>query len=474
MRVQLTGSGGRECLAHVVVGRLGCPESHGLGDRPGGNARHLWHPGHARPPRGQVDLADVHPTDRGATLDRFDQSQQDGQQGRLAAAGRAGDRHHLAALDPQARHAHQAVVARDGHVAYLDDRVRRRHGGPQVERPLQQVERLLRSGHAVGAVVVVQAEAADGQERLRGEQEDEHPGGEVEVTADDPQSRRDRDQRHRERREQLQHESGEEGCAQRADGRLPVPLPHHAQAAVRAASEGAQRQHAGGEVGEVAAQPGQLVPPAVEVVAGRHPHQHQEADDEGHRQADDDRGQQVHRQQRHDHHARHQHGEHELGQEPADVTVQPVEARTQQGRDPGGRRSVTGTSRVQQRIDDVVPQLGAHAHGRPCGGRRGQVPEESATHEAPHEGDDRRRRQRRVGEPPGHQVREQSGLRHDRECRQPTEEDGRDEVSPDGAGATDEARVEGCHDAVTPGCGGCRCGAGRPSTTTPGSRSRSA
>ena len=210
-----------------------------VGDRAAHQHRTLRHPGDAAQPGvavdvGQVDTAHQHPT----LVGRAQAEQQVDQCGLATAAGAAhpehGSRLQQQVHPTRFRAQHPACPSVDHHALHADrdpGRVGRGHATDTDGRlRLQHGEDLGRGGEAFRGVVEAGTHGAQRQVDLRGEDEHDQAGPQVEVTLDQAQPHRHGDQRDREGGQQLQDERGEERHPQRLQGRAPVLLGQRAQA----------------------------------------------------------------------------------------------------------------------------------------------------------------------------------------------------------------------------------------------------
>ena len=213
--------------------------------------------------------------------------------------------------------------------------------------------------------------SAQRQVDLRGEDEHDQAGEQVEAALDQAQPDGHGDQRDREGGQQLQDERGEERDAQRLHGRSPVLRGQRAQARrlVRCPAERDQHVEACDEVEEVVAEHGQGPPLPPRGALGVQPDEDHEDRDERHRQADDHPGQQVGEQDPTRDDGGHHRGDEQGGQVAAEVPLQPVQAAGgQRGELPGRGEAAVPWAQPQGVGDQLRPQLADHVGGRAVGG----------------------------------------------------------------------------------------------------------
>jgi hypothetical protein len=139
------------------------------------------------------------------------------------------------------------------------------------DRSFEDLEDLLGCAQALRAGVEVGADGAQRQVGLRGEDQHQERGLEADVAVQQTQPDRHRDEGYRDARQQLEHQGGEEGEAERRHGRPAVAVGHGADGLdlrLRAA-EDLERGQPGHHVEEVARQPLQGPQLAVGVAARR-------------------------------------------------------------------------------------------------------------------------------------------------------------------------------------------------------------
>ena len=320
-----------------------------------------------------------------------------------------------------------------------------RSGGPGVDLG----EGGVGGGDAVGGVVVVDADLPDREVGLRGEDQDEQGGGQIQVAVEHPEADRHRDHRHRQGRQQLQHQGGEKGDPQRphglaAVGRLAAPQP---LGLGLGAAEDLQGGQAGDQVGEVPGEPGLHRPAALGEGLGRPADQGHEDRDQRQRERDDQRRGEVGAQDRHPHHQRNGDRQRQLRQVLGEVAVQRVQTLGDQGDQPSrARRRIDGTG--ESRGHQVLPQLRLHcrrcADPQPFAGpaqHRLDPEDRGQPADRP-----RQRPQLAAADDVGHRLRDQPGLPQRRDRRQAAHGDRCDQIAPGRAGALQQPRVDrACH-----------------------------
>ena len=164
---------------------------------------------------GQVDAVDDH-----APGARLGETQQEVGDRALSGPARADERDRLSGgqLEVEAlEHEPRARRVAEGHPFEPDrsaGRARRLERTPGVDRGggIEKPEDAIGDGEPVGARVILRAQLPKRQVELRGEDEDGQPRLQPDSPVDEPDSDGDRDQRHPERRGQLEH-----GARQEAD-----------------------------------------------------------------------------------------------------------------------------------------------------------------------------------------------------------------------------------------------------------------
>ena len=464
-RGQRTGARQREGLGDLVRAGSRGAERDVVGDRAGDQAGRLPDPRHpASPGRGVGDRCAVgeHPAAGG------DEEAHHGVQQRgLAAPAGAGQRDHLAGADVEG-HRGQRGSRRPGiavgEVAHRQHRHRpgglvepgfRRTGGVRPgrlrdgdcfsgPRSVDHGEGLLDGRQPVGGVVVVHADLAHRQVRLGGQDQDEQGGGEVELPEDDPEADRDGDDRHRQGRQQFEHQRGEERHPQRAHG-LGAVLGLAALQPFGLGfrpSEHLQGRQAGDQVGEVVGEPGLHRPPLARDGLGRPAHQGHEERDQRQSEGHDHRREQVGAQNRKPDHERHGDGQQQLRQVLGEVAVQSVQALRHQ-RDQaaaGGLLQWPG----EPGGHDVAAQLRLDRGGRPLReplvrpGQQGLAAEHRGqAGDGPAEGV-----QPAGGEHVRHRTRQQPCLTKGQDGCRAAHRDPGDQVTPGRAGSSQQAGID--------------------------------
>ncbi len=150
-------------------------------------------------------------------------------------------------------------------------------------------------GQAGYGRVILRADLAQRQVHLRGEQQREQPAAQVQRARHQPKSDRHRNQRHRQGRQQFQHERRHERPAQRHHGLFPVGIgdpADHLHLGLRPI-EDLQRRQTLDDVEEVPGQPAEHRPLLVGPGPGGEPHQHHEDRNQWQGDREHDRGREV-------------------------------------------------------------------------------------------------------------------------------------------------------------------------------------
>jgi hypothetical protein len=196
------------------------------------------------------------------------------------------------------------------------------------------------------------------------------PGLQREPAADESQPDRDGDERHGQRREQLEHHPGQERDPQRPHRRPPVGIAErpHPRRRPSLAPEGTQRRQAREEVEDLGAEPRHRAQPPLRPALG-HPPDEDHEDRDQREGADDDRGRDpVHPEDDEDRRGRHGGRQHQLRQVADEVRLQRVQPA-------GGQRHDLGAASGGQPAraegdgvrDDPRAQLADRAGGGPVG-----------------------------------------------------------------------------------------------------------
>ncbi|KJL27060.1 hypothetical protein RL72_00664 [Microbacterium azadirachtae] len=345
--IEVGGRGVVERRAHPGgVGR-GVAEGDVRRDRAADQARALPRP---REPRGRIRRRRAVHADRPVVRDRAAQRRE---QTRLAGSAAPLHERHRAGLSRE-RHLGQPSLP-VAHRDPVDDqpdpgsrveercrlsrgRCRDRHrpvsAGGRRGRRVQDLEHVLGRGDALGRGMELHAHLPQRQERLGRQEQDEQPDAEGQLAVEEPQPDRHRDDRDRQRRQQLQREPGEEGIPQHAQSLAPVLLRRlpHAGGGTTLPSEQPQRREALHGVGEARGERLQhrQLPPLH--AARGDADQDQEQRDERQRHHGREPARPVLPPHHDDDHRRRDRGEHELRDVAGEVRIQRVEAVTRDHR----------------------------------------------------------------------------------------------------------------------------------------------
>ena len=284
---------------------------------------------------------------------------------------------------------------------------------------------------------------------LWGKDEDHQRRSQAEVTAHQPQTDLDGDERDREGRDQLQTQRGQERDAQRGHGGQSVTVGDLADRLDLGlcASEHLQRRQPGDDIQEVAGQLLQGAGLEFHALTRRRPDQRHEQRDQRQRSGDDQRRDPILRRDRGKHGDRNDHRQKQLREIQLEVAVERVDAARREDRELAGAplaradRAQSAHSREQCRA-----QLG-------LGTRRGPIGNE-LTH--PGEGgacdDDKQQDLQReaecgdplaAGERGPDDVRQQPRLRDDQQRGDRAQNDQRHQERTRGAGVLKQPRVDG-------------------------------
>ena len=166
---------------------------------------------------------------------------------------------------------------------------------PVGDRGLEDREHPIGGAEALGGGVEVLPDEPQRQVGLGGEEQDEEGHRIGDLPLDQPEADRHRDQGHRQRREQLEGQRGQERHPQHAHGRAAVAVadgPDRRHLRLRAA-EDLERRQARHDVEEVAGQQAERAPLPVHLRLRVHADEHHEHGDERQRHRDDQRREQV-------------------------------------------------------------------------------------------------------------------------------------------------------------------------------------
>ena len=202
------------------------------------------------------------------------------------------------------------------------------------------------------------------------------------LAAGEPDAHRDRDQRDRQGRHQLEDGRAGEGDPQGVQAGLAVALGDLAdpRGLGLGAAEGHERRQAAHHVEEVARQRRHRPPLAFGPVAGREPDQGAEDGDQRQRRQHDHGARDVLGGDHDDGEQRQHGGQHQGRDVPGQVGLRGRHPAGDQHRGlPGARRA--GVRRREHRPQQVAAHLGAHDPGRTRGRDLGEQPHQSAGHE---------------------------------------------------------------------------------------------
>ncbi len=345
----------------VVGGGRGQPEV--VGDGAGEEAGPLRQPRHLLLP---APAADRDPSARDRPGGRLDQAGEHGEHGRLAAPGRPEERGDPALRDDEVEvldGGDGPAVVGDGEAVRGERQVR--HRTVVLILVLRQGGEPLEGRGALRGGVELRAHAAQRPVRLRGEEQHDQGGAQVEVALGQARADHDRDQRDRERGDQLEHRRGGEGQPERRQRGPAVAVGDRAdhrrlRPGTAEGDQGGQPAH---HVEEVARQRGHRAPLGLGTVAGRQAHQRPEDRQERQGGQHDHRGHQVLQGERDDGEQRQHGGQHQRRDVAREVGLGGRDPTGRQGRDlPRGRAS--GAAR-QQRPGQVASHRPADADRPP-------------------------------------------------------------------------------------------------------------
>lgn len=493
----------------LVVG-VGPGEADVLGDRVREEVGALGDPGDPVPPAFEVQLREVPAPDPDAPLVGYGEPEDHVQQGGLADPARADQGDGLPRLHGERRGVQRrfgAALVAYGHLRQLQaQRVRHVLGTRGAGFGLQDREDLLGGREALGRRVVLRPDLADRQIRLRGQDQDHQTGVEVEFTVDEAHADRDGDERHRQGRQQLQGEGGEEGDPQGAQGGAAVVGGDGAdrRGLGLGPPEDLQGRQPGDDVQEVPGEPGQQLPLPVHPGLGGPADQDHEQRDE--RQGDDDdrRRHPVLGDDPGEHRHRHDDREAELREVAGEVVVERVDAPGRQGDQRTGALSAQPVGAQSRRpLQEQAAQFRldgrAGAMGRQFGEPGDQGPSERDGDEQQERGTQRGDREPAL-EAAHHDLGDEHRLGdHQQGADQAESHHGRQEeaggpcvveqtridrfhVKHPPGGVGELCGIESCHEPRGPRqltgvsarrrCAGCRCACGRPSRSSSGRAAR--
>ena len=313
-------------------------------------------------------------------------------------------------------------------------------------------------GQAVGARVELGGGLAQRQVGLRGEDQRDQPGAQVQVAVDQAEADPDRHHRDRQGRDELEHQGGKERDAQRAHGGAPVVAGDLADdLSLRLGpAEHLERRQPGHHVEEVVREHRQRAPALLRVRAGGLPDQRAEQRDERQGRGDRQPGERVGPADPDQDRDRHHGGQHELRQVLGEVAVERLDpvggqrgqlgvplpgqpARPELG---GPGEQATAQFGLDRRARVVGRGLGDPGHDDPAGHHRGQ------RDQGPAQRRDRGAVLERRGDADGQQLR----LHDDQGRGQHAEPADRSDVHPGRAGVPEQPRVKRLHRVAVSGC----------------------
>ena len=285
---------------------------------------------------------------------------------------------------------------------------------------------------------------------LRRDHDDQKGGGQVHMTEQQAEAHLHRDDRHRQRGDELQDRTGQEGDPEGVHGGGAVGPSQLADALRRPGlpAEGLEGRQPGEQVEHLTAQALHGLQTLLRVALGESSDEDHEDGDERYGARHGDGGKQVLREHDQSGQGGDRGGEEELGQVPGEVRFEVVQAPCQQG---GGPGAVLGRPARSQR-GGVLQDLAAQFDDRACGGAVGEkllrVEDADACRhgerQQPDEGRDRA--ERGTGGDDGRDgPRDENGLRDDEQGRRTAGQGGDDDVAPGGVRVTHEPGVQRLH-----------------------------
>jgi hypothetical protein len=420
----------------------------------------LRHPRDSRLPGCAVEAGDVDVAGEDLPGIGWVPAEQQVEQCRLARPARPGDAQDLAGLDGQGEPVeHRARPACHGDLSQPQRRPGEvdgcRSSAGCAVLVVEQGQDVLGGRDTFGAVVEAGADGTQRQVHLGREDEHHQCGVQVQPTVDEPQADRHRDDGHRQRGQQLEHERGEERDPQCAHGLLPVGAGHRHEGAPLRLGPPERGEHGqpGDEVEEVVAKHGERAPLAPDTTLGVLADEDHEQRDERDGEADDQRGDPVREQDAAGDHRGHCRGDQQLRHIAGEIAVQPVDAPGGEGGQLGGGAvGLPARSDGQRTVDHRRPQLGQHGRRRVVGGRlrrpghRG-AGEHHGGDQSERDGDGReiRAAEEGVGDHTGQEV----GLRHHEAGGDEPQQHAQQHERPDRGGVAQQTRVERFHDRPT-------------------------
>ncbi len=349
-----------------------------VGDRPGVGGEALADHGQLVGPGGRIEVAQLDAVDREQTRRLEQSSPACFDQRRLPDPARPVDGGDGAGDHVEVESSHDRPVATTEADRPEFERTaggcrpiarRQRRPGEQRVEVVGRVQAGLRSVEA--RADAPQREIAPGRQ-----QQDHQCRAEIESATGQPQSDLDRDERHRQRGDQLERQRREERDPQSVHRRRAVLLGDlmDGVALGLCAAEEPKRGHALDHVEEVAAEALEYGPLPGRAALGHPPDQHHEHRDQRHGQRDQHRRQQVGEEDSDPDYERHGQGEDQRREELADVGLELVDAGGGDRGFPAGE-TATGAVGVESGVvehgrADVGAQRPHRPGGRPLGHRR--------------------------------------------------------------------------------------------------------
>ncbi len=334
--------------------------------------RTLRQPSDPGPPPIRIDVGKVGVIYEHPALGRRERPAQQRQQGTFARSARPDQRDDLAPPDGQVdlRGVAQAHSVQPQGREVGRCRPRAMTGGGNRGR-VDHVESRGGRGQPGHGRVVLRPDLPQRQVDLRGEQQGEQPGTQVERTRHQSQPHRHRDQRHRQRRQQLQHERRQERPPQRRHGLFPVGIgdpADHLYLDLRPIEDLQCRQSLD-NIEEMPGQPAEYRQLPVGPGTGGEPHQRHEDRDEWKCDDQYDRGRQVDTGDPNQHEQWDDHHHDQCGQKTGQVGVHAVKTGARGDRERPRIRTVTALDDCSQH---GCAQVTRHRRGGPFSGPFGQ------------------------------------------------------------------------------------------------------